>query len=229
MTQTSLWQTQQYSTDYVELCNALYERELQMLAQLDITAEVHLQAKIKSLPHYVKRTAHQMTRAANPLVLDTQNASWTTKQSLSMPLAGQSNEQVATWYRSFSISLGLVVPIALETHIILDSIDRVDYDKQRFRTNVHGWFSYAETKASDENAFKGELEGKFESKLEENKKILKANKKIMMAACSGHCWQKSAVNNKSAKNKKHPITLSLRELLLACEINWKNFKELLIL
>jgi len=216
VTQTSLWQAQSLSTDYVELCNALYERELTVLANIEVSSTAQLQARIKSLPHYIKRTAHYMTQVntaklGSPLMLDTQNASWSAKQPTTMPLVGQNDAQIKQWYANFQLPLGLVVPIALNNCIVLDSVDRIDNDKKRIRTNVHGWFSLIDLTSSVE------------------KKLLKINKKVMLSACAGHCWQSQQNIYKSALNKKQPIVLSLRELLLSCQINWQNFKVPLLL
>ena len=213
MTQTSLWQAQQSSTDYVELCNALYERELCVLSQIEINSTAQLQARIKSLPYYIKRTAHQLIQANthNSLMLDTQNASWSAKQSGIMPLVGQDNEKMVQWYNSFTLSLGLVVPLRVKHHIVLDSIDRIDEKQQRFRTNVHGWFSLKTLGNVSETQSKAV-------------QLLNINKKVMIAACAGHTWHSLQVSHKSATNKSHPTALTLRELLLSCQINWKNFK-----
>ena len=199
--QASLWQAQQQSSDFAELCNALYEREINILAQAAIQSSQTLQSRIKSLPHYIKRTAHLMIQARTPLTLDTQNATWSSKQSSKMPLTSQEIDAVWRWYASIVILPGLVVPIAVEEHIVLDSVDRIDSENSRFRTNVHGWFKANELSDSTNK----------------NLQLLKPNKKVMMAACAGHCWQ---------DNKKiRPIIPSLRELLLSCAINWRNFKQ----
>ena len=70
-------------------------------------------------------------------------------------------------------------------------------------------------------------------------KLLKPNKKVMLAACAGHCWQitphntfYSTTDNKkstTSARKLQPIIPSLRELLLSCAINWKDFKQPLAL
>ena len=205
MTQASLWQQQQQSANYAELCNALYERELRLLANTELATVQAVQGRLKSLSYYINRTALLMTQADSPLELDVQNAAWQTKQSSKIPLIGQENEQVNAWYLSIALPLGLIVPVLIDEHIMLDCIDRVDSDNQRFRTNVSGWF--------------------YLSDIEKQKlspvKLLKPNKKVMIAACSGHCWQ--------GKNKLRPMIPSLRELLLSCAINWENFKRPLVI
>ena len=205
MTQASLWQEQQQSPDYAELCNALYERELALLANMTLPSAQAVQGRLKSLSYYINRTALLMTQVDTPLELDVQNALWQAKQSNKIPLTGQTSEDVNTWYLSIPLSLGLIVPVFSQAyskeHILLDCIDRVDNDNQRFRTNAAGWFYLTENKES--NDFKPRL--------------LKPNKKVMLAACAGHCWQDG--------QKIRPIIPSLRELLLSCSINWKNFKK----
>jgi hypothetical protein len=197
--QTSLWQGDYQSADFAELCNALYERELYQFSKLSISSVKAVQARLKSLPHYIKRTAYSMLQAQTPLELDTQNASWSAKQGLHMPLSGQDKDSVNKWYLSINLVHGLVVPIATPSIILLDSIDRIDNENQRFRTNAHGWFNLL----VEENNTKTLL--------------LKPNKKVMAAACSGHYW----LNDK----RSNPSIPSLRELLLSCAINWRNFKQ----
>lgn len=201
--QTSLWQVQHQSADFAELCLALYERELTLLANISSSSLQTVQGRIKSLPYYVKRTAHFMTQVKNPLLLDTQNATWSAKQMGQMPLNDQAPDRVNQWYSSVPLALGLIVPIASKTHISLDSIDRIDNDKQRFRTNIHGWFDL-----SKDNQEASESSSVI---------LLKPNKRVMTAACTGHCWLNG--------DKVHPIIPSIRELLLSCTINWHNFKR----
>mgnify|MGYP000029125107 FL=1 len=198
--QTSLWQDEQQSPDFAELCNALYERELKQLTCIESTSVNALQGRLKSLPYYVKRTAQSMIQAGAPMNLDCQNASWSTKQSATMPLTGQTQDDIIHWYRNIKLTHGLVLPIALQDHIVLDCIDRVDTEHHRFRTNLYGWFTLPELANKHEDI-----------------RLLKPNKKVMMAACSGHRWQ--------GKKKLTPVIPSLRELLLSCTINWRNLKQ----
>jgi len=201
MTQTSLWQEKPQSEIYAELCNALYERELRLLANIDLATVHAVQDRLKSLSYYINRTALLMTQANSPLELDVQNAGWQAKQSSKIPLNGQEIEQVNTWYLSIPLSLGLIVPVLAEGYIFLDCIDRIDNDQQRIRTNVAGWFYLSDIEKQKYNKVK----------------LLKPNKQVMRAACTGHCWQ--------GRNKIRPMILTLRELLLSCSINWKNFKQ----
>ena len=200
MTQASLWQEPQQSVNYAELCNALYERELRLLANIEFTTPQALQNRLKSLSYYINRTALLMTQTNSPLELDIQNAAWQVKQSSKIPLIGQETDNISTWYLSTNLSLGLIVPVLANGHVFLDCIDRVDNDQQRIRTNTSGWFYIS-------NVEKQKLK---------KVKLLIPNKKVMLAACSGHCWQ--------GGKKARPITLTLRGLLLSCTINWNNFK-----
>jgi hypothetical protein len=204
MTQVSIWQQHQHDSTYAELCNALYERELRVLSQVDLPSAAAVQARLKSLPYYINRAAYLMSHhhEKSPLQLDVQNASWSMKQINKIPLAGQDASQVKSWYNKAPLTVGLVVPVIKNDHIILDCIDRVDLKQLRFRTNISGWFSLAQHIEDDNYTQFAQL--------------LKPNKKVMSAACAGHCWQRTT--------KLRPIVLSLRELLLSCSINWKDFK-----
>lgn len=198
--QVSFWQEQEQLPELAELCCALYERELKAISSINNAALASLQGRIKSLPYYVKRTAYLMAQCRSPLSLDLHNATWSAKQLGKMPITGQDSLTVNNWYLTITLTPGLVVPIALQTHIVLDSIDRIDHEKKRLRTNSHGWFDL--------------------SLMEESKSIprlLKPNKRVMTAACTGHAW----LND----NKTNPIIPSLRELLLSCTIDWRNFKR----
>jgi len=201
MTQKTLWQQQQQSVNYAELCNALFERELRLLANTECTAPQTVQGRLKSLSYYINRIALLMTQSDSPLQLDIQNAVWQAKQSSKLPLSGQETENVNTWYLSINLPLGLIIPVLANGYIFLDCIDRVDNEKQRIRTYISGWFYLS-------NA---------EKQTHPKVKLLKPNKKVMLAACSGHLWQGS--------KKMRPIIPSLQGLLLSCSINWNNFKE----
>jgi len=213
MSQSSLWQAQAGNYDFAELCNGLYQREIKLLAKGNFASAQAVQVRLKSLSYYITRTAHSMMQVAlqdkSPLHLDCQNGSWSAKQSKIMPLSGQDIHQdgdVFSWYLAKNVSIGLVVPVQIEQHIMLDCIDRLDFDKQRLRTNVGGWF-YLRPQDTGSAVI--------------GKRLLKPNKKVMLAACAGHCWQ--------GNNKLMPIIPSLRELLLSCSINWQNFKKPFVL
>lgn len=201
--QTSLWQDDTKAADFAELCNAMYEREIMLLSSSEIQSPQILQGRLKSLPYYIKRTAHLMFQAKTPLTIDVQNASWSAKQGRHMPLNDQDIDSVNNWYLSVELNHGLVIPIVNDSYIVLDSIDRIDKEKNRFRTNVYGWF-YLDKQEGNEQSIK-------------TNRLLKPNKRVMTAACTGHSW----LNDQ----KVNPHIPTLRELLLSCAINWRNFKQ----
>ncbi len=209
MTQASFWQQHSHPTDFADLCNGLYEREIRLLSHASNVTVQGIQARLQSLPYYINRTAHLMMHVVisgqSPLQLDAQNATWFAKQAKEMPLSGQDLSSIIHWYNTGEATVGLVVPVQSDNAIILDCIDRIDVDSKRIRTNIAGWF------------FLGEQENRVLSSTNTRFNLLKPNKKVMLAACSGHCWQKN--------NKARPIIPSLRELLLSCGINWQNFKK----
>lgn len=204
MTQASLWQPEKVSADYAELCNALYERELLTVASQQQVDPVRLQSKLKSLPHYVKRTALLMSDTVTPLTLDPQNASWVAPQGVKPPLTGQ--KFAWQWYEDLELPLGLIVPVMFNGQVHLDAIDRLDNNRQRLRTNAFGWMSVANCGADNSVVTN-----------HDQPHLMKPMKKIMMAACAGHRWQLG--------KRTRPQPLTLRELLLSCHINWRNFRQ----
>ncbi len=97
MSQSSLWQINTETGDFAELCNALYQREISIIAKSDYISASAVQARLQSMSYYITRTAHAMVHVISqehsPLLLDTQNASWSAKQSTKIPLAGQHTER----------------------------------------------------------------------------------------------------------------------------------------
>lgn len=215
MSQNTLWQTNKQNNDFAELCNALYEREISLLANTDVFSIQNMQGRLKSLSHYINRTANLMVSVnelgLSPLTLDVQNATWSAKQTSKLSVLAQNEQDVFSWYRTLisqknKASLGLVVPILQVDHIILDSIDRIDTEKKRIRTNVSGWFSLIDIN------------------VDHSMRLLKPTKKVMLAACAGHQWQ-----GPIKATKLRPVIPNLRELLISCAIDWQNFKRPLTL
>ena len=215
MSQNTLWQTNKQNNDFAELCNALYEREIHLLANADITSIQQVQGRLKSLPYYINRTANQMVNVnelgLSPLSLDVQNATWSAKQASKLSVLIQDEQDVCSWYlklinQTNKASLGLAVPILKADFIVLDSIDRIDTEKKRIRTNESGWFSLVDMNP------------------EASLRLLKPTKKVMLAACAGHQWQ-GPLNT----TKLRPMIPNLRELLISCAIDWQNFKRPLAL
>ncbi|PCI02347.1 MAG: hypothetical protein COB81_05320, partial [Flavobacteriaceae bacterium] len=62
MTQSSFWQTNKQNNDFAELCNALYEREVHLLANTEMISIQYMQGRLKSLPYYINKTANLMTQ-----------------------------------------------------------------------------------------------------------------------------------------------------------------------
>jgi len=215
MSQNSLWQPNQQSNELAEICNALYERELRLLANVEAATVQKVQGQLKSLSYYINRTANLMVQVneqgGSPLALDVQNATWSAKQGGKLPLSGQTEQEINAWYLPLltnpnALPLGLVVPVLRGEHIILDCIDRVDSETKRVRTNVSGWFLLTNSTVLTEGTVR-------------EPQLLKPNKKVMLSACVGHCWQNG--------NKASPVIPSMRELLLSCAINWPDFHRAL--
>jgi hypothetical protein len=206
MKQDGLWQESALNSDYAEVCSALYECELNALAQSSPSNVQAMQARLKSLPHYIKQAAQSMVLADSPLSLDLQNATWSASQTAKLPLSGQSQHEISKWYQTSKLTLALVVPVLVNknqvSQIMLDTVDKLDDDGLRLRTNRFGWFELTP-----------------DAKVDNQCHLLKPTKRVMAAACAGHRWR--------ANSKLTPGRLSLRELLLSCTINWRDFKRLI--
>ena len=200
--QPQLWQNDTDNLVFADLCNALYERELKKLAAESNLA--NLQRRIGSLSYYIKRASERIIDFGSPLNLDSQNASWMYRQPTTCPALKQKATDMSKFYQNQQ-NIGLVVPIYLENkgeeRLILDSIDGLK-DGQ-IHTNEHGWFN-VEGVGLDEN--------------NQHCRLLKPTKVTMTCACSGHRW----TNQKRTSAR----ALSLREMLLATNINWSDFGKL---
>ncbi|QDP01999.1 hypothetical protein [Thalassotalea sp. PS06] len=205
MEQDSFWQGAGSHPQFHQLCHALYEREVDKLSALETSSVAPIQAKLKSLSHYISRTAHALLASDAPIQVDCQNASWSAKQSTKIPINDQTPDTVASWFQTKTLSLGLVVPVYQQAQgiefIFLDCIDKIDLEANTIRCNFSGRFQL--TSSGIENKYGYQL--------------LKPNRKVMLAACSGHRWV--------AGKKSNPRSLDLRELLLSSQINWKNFQK----
>jgi hypothetical protein len=189
---------------FAELSNALYERELQVLANSAINDPILLKRKLKGLSHHIKNATMHLLDGTAPISVDVHNGSWQSKQSSKCPLSSQTSERTLQWYTK-TAKLGNIVPIYVESlgavHIELDCIDIMQSD--RLHLNKFAWFSKS-----------GEY---FEIVPKQAKYLLlKPTKSIFSAACAGHTW--------NVRGKSIPRALSLRELLLSTEIDWKNYK-----
>ncbi|MFT4926486.1 MAG: hypothetical protein ACI8WB_002584 [Phenylobacterium sp.] len=205
--QPHLWQDVHSNLVFADLCNALYERELKKLATEHNQPAQVLLKRIGSLPYYIKRASERILANTTPLDLDSQNASWLYRQPTHCPGPKQNQPDIEAFYHKHA-KHGLVVPIYHykfgEEHLTLDTIDGVDSAKQRIHSNENGWFGLDGQPQQDDN---------------QHSKLLKPTKLTMSGACSGHKWLNDKRNNSRA--------LSLREMLLATNINWKNFTKML--
>lgn len=202
--QTDIFYLSTKYPNFAELSNALYERELQVLANSTITDPDLLKRKLKGLTHHVRNAAMHLLEGNAPIAVDVHNGSWQAKQTGKCPLSSQTPDRTLQWYSQIA-KQGSIVPVYVELlgeqHIELDCIDIMAND--RLHTNKFGWFSKS---------------GEYFDIVPKQAKylLLKPTKSILSAACSGHRW--------TSTGKTIPRALSLRELLLSTEIDWKSFK-----
>ncbi|MGQ8364650.1 hypothetical protein [Glaciecola sp. 1036] len=202
--QTSIFNLTAKYPNFAELSNALYERELIRLANSNISDPRLLKRKLKGLTFHIKNAAMHLLDGNSPMDVDVHNGTWQAKQAGKCPIATQDTDKVLRWFSEHA-RYGQVVAVYVEhlgeEHIELDSIDRIASD--RIHLNQFGWFSKT-----------GEY---FDIIPKQTKyKLLKPGKPVMVAACGGHRW--------TPKGKAIPRALSLRELLLSTDIDWKTFK-----
>jgi hypothetical protein len=195
--QTTIWQNEAERLAFAELANVFYAREIDALCRLADLAR--MQRLLKSLPVYVERAARHIVQGDIPLALDTQNACWLSpvRKAPSVP----EHEKNSAFYRA-SAKLGLVVPILhkdpVYCQLFIDSIDQVSENK--LHCNQYGWFNMTGDHDSDSSLY-----------------LLKPSLALMTAACCGHQWRLA--------KPTMPRLLSLREMLLASSINWKDVKR----
>lgn len=207
--QSNIFSDDQRQQHFAELCNALYERELQVLAQQKINSISLLQRKIGGLRHHIKRAADQFLSHAGPLQVDLHNGTWQSKQMAKCMAKKFDSDLSQRWFVKYA-RFGLCVPVHVSElgveHIELDSVDRIEADDNRMHLNKHGWFNFSgdHTEARSDNVHCV------------LKRALKPSKTLLTAACCGHTW--------NHKGRSLPRTLSLRELLLSGSINWQNFR-----
>ncbi|MGJ8482729.1 hypothetical protein ACSFVZ_01750 [Pseudoalteromonas sp. SYSU M81236] len=195
--QAEIWQTDAERALYAKLCNAFYAREIPRL--VDEPDAARLKRLLASLPYYIERLAMRIVSGDAPLQLDSQNGSWLEKQKASPPV--YSKEDSKNFYTKYA-KRGLIVPVLINdeqcTRVRIDSLDQVSDNK--VHCNELGWFDVSGESLEHIPA-----------------QILKPSKLVMTAACCGHQWQ---------YNKRiTPKRLSLREMLLASNINWRNLKR----
>tara|TARA_Y100000588_G_C14200324_1_gene902151 strand:- start:496 stop:1116 length:621 start_codon:yes stop_codon:yes gene_type:complete len=195
--QAQLWNDEKERLMFAELVNVFYSREISALAA--VHNEQKLRKSLASLPFYVERAARHIVQGDIPLELDSQNGGWLAPQKkLPSPDLGE----ITSFFKKYA-KPGLVIPV-LKQHsgyktLTLDCIDQVD--KNSFHSNLSGWFFFSGASQSNSSL-----------------QVLKPSKQIMTAACCGHQWQ--------FKKAVQPRRLSLREMLLASMINWKNVRSI---
>ena len=85
-----------------EVCTALYERELIVLAHSNITNLSLLKRRMGGLPYHVKSVARYMVNHVNmpnpsPLKADTHNGSWFAKQASKCPGLQHNDQNEPAW------------------------------------------------------------------------------------------------------------------------------------
>jgi len=208
--QTFLWQQRTGQQIFAELSNALYERELIRLSKdSELSAEL-LKKRLGSMSFYIKKAAEHISELYTPLDLDSQNGSWISAQSVKPYSAKVQQDKTELFYNEHA-KMALVVPISVTHHgieqVVLDTIDEIDLENSQLHCNEHGWFYFSGQQKVESNIY--------------HKLLLKPNKAIMAAACCGHQW----LNGR----RTSPRLLSLREMLLASRVNWRQFSKLLTL
>ena len=195
--QAEIWQTDAQKALYAQLCNAFYQREVQRLVA-EPNAD-KLRRQLKSLPYYIERAATLVANGHSPFTLDAQNGSWLEKQK---PMPPNVNTQANELFFHKYSKVGLVVPVFVtqydKVHLRIDSIDQLGDNK--LHCNELGWFDFIGNGLEQQNA-----------------QLSKPSKASLTAACCGHQWQFS--------KRCIPRILSLREMLLAGNINWRNLKR----
>ncbi|CUS49123.1 MAG: hypothetical protein HLUCCO02_03705 [Idiomarinaceae bacterium HL-53] len=201
--QADIFTQTQHSTAFAELCCALYEREIAQLSYGNLEP-ARLKNRLRSLPYYIQKAAWGLILSNSPLALDTQNASWQTKQ-FGRPPKPTAATSFIKWIDKHAAP-GLPLPVLLthetRTSVHLDAVDRIDYAQQKLHLNRFGWFGF---------------EGQTVDAYEDGAMLLKPTARSMGAACAGHVWSDSG--------KLAPQALSLRELLLSTLLDWPNFSQ----
>ncbi|MFQ3196427.1 MAG: hypothetical protein ACI8R9_001182 [Paraglaciecola sp.] len=205
--QSDIFCDSQHQRYFAEICNALYERELFVLSQTNVTDISLLQRRIGGLRHHINHAAFHFINHNGSLAVDVHNASWQAKQTTKCMATKHDPVKATPWFRAHG-RLGLPVPVHVATlgaqHIELDCIDRIE--DQRLHLNKYGWYWLSGEPHGDDNKKSDSLKTR----------LLQPNKALLSAACCGHSWDHNG--------RTTPRPLSLRELLLSANINWKTFR-----
>ncbi|MFC3034209.1 hypothetical protein ACFOEE_17010 [Pseudoalteromonas fenneropenaei] len=194
--QTTIWHNEAERLAFAELANVFYAREIKQLV-LQPDAE-RMRRLLGSLPYYVERAARHIVQGDIPIPLDTQNACWLSPIK-KPPLV---DTDAATGFYQQYAQIGLVVPVLrwdeVYCQLFIDSLDQLGDNS--LHCNQFGWFA---------------RDGQSQS--QSGLVLLKPTKAVMTAACCGHQWRLGKANT--------PRLLSLREMLLASSINWRDVKR----
>ncbi|WP_440054086.1 hypothetical protein ACSLBF_14600 [Pseudoalteromonas sp. T1lg65] len=201
--QDTIWYDAKARLAFAELVNAFYARELPELAKL--ADHARLQRLLTSLPYYVERAATHIVRGDVPLELDSNNGCWLAKQRAEPNVDKAANQA----FFSTHSDVGLVVPVMVSDQrgcgLQLDSIDQIRAD-QGVHCNQFGWFNFS----GDSITVNAQTDA-------DGLQLLKPSKVFMVAACCGHRWQFGKA--------MPPRRLTLREMLLASGINWRQVQK----
>ncbi|KAF7772100.1 hypothetical protein PCIT_a2100 [Pseudoalteromonas citrea] len=196
-TQNSLWHDEHERLQFAELVNVFYAREIPALAKR--ADQEQISRALQSLPYYVERAARHIVQGCVPLELDSHNGSWLCSQKAQPKWQADVCEG---YFKRYAV-VGLVVPIIISsdglTRLAIDTIDQVR--DNTVHCNQHQWFNCSGR--SHDNDFT---------------MMLKPSKALLSAACCGHQWRFGKAIS--------PRILSLREMLLASMINWKNVRTI---
>lgn len=196
---------------HAELCNALYDKSIQELAETQLPPKL-LQQRLASLTYHVNLATEKLLNCDSPLELDVHNGSWHGRQESTLKIDKVDAEKTQKWLeKNAAVGLNLPVYIAQprEQHIELDVVDKVDKVAQKLRLNKNGWFTFSGApiaKTSEASPPQDAI----------STLLLKPSKAFLTAAVCGHCWNYTG--------KTIPRRIPLRELLLSTSIDWKGYK-----
>ncbi|MDG1921485.1 MAG: hypothetical protein P8I90_00830 [Glaciecola sp.] len=201
------------SVAYAELCNALYQRECEFLAEHGPTQASLLKRKLKHLHTHVTQCAERLLHNTSPLQVDKHNASYQAKQSPKCPSRKQTNEIIQSYFNTHH-HVGSILVVAVNhlgmTHLEIDSLDKVNNEHALIHVNKFGWFNYAGQPVNAEGSC---IE---QTNALQTLTLLKPTKSVLISACCGHRW--------SHIGKISPRVLTMRELRLSFSIKWKGLR-----
>ena len=197
--QRDLWQNTAQQSAFHALCNAFFIREIERMSKESCANVSLLQRRFASLPFYIEKAASHILSGNCPLTLDMQNGGWIGKQTRKAPKVNFELNQI--FYKKYGFT-GLIIPVlvfdAEYSTVRIDSIDEMG--KSGFHCNQFGWVDYS-GKALEQQTLT----------------VLKPSKSAFSAASCGHVWLHTRISS--------PRMLTLREMLLAAQINWQDFKK----